>query len=127
MNPQQEMFDELVRRIKALGYDVYDGVLPPEGVQYPVVCMGESQQTDAVNKAAVFGSVHQTIRVWHNNAEERVVLSSRLLEVKQICKSIRHTANFAWDIRKVENKIILDNTTNIYLLQGVLEVEYKFN
>ena len=37
MDPQQELFTKLLTEIKALelGYDVYDGFLPPDGTPYP--------------------------------------------------------------------------------------------
>ena len=69
MDPQQELFTKLLTEIKALGYYVYDGFLPPDGTPYPFVYLADSQQTDDANKTAVFGNVYQTIQVWHR--EER--------------------------------------------------------
>ena len=44
MDPQQELFTELLTEIKALGCDVYDGFLPPDGTPYPFVYLADSQQ-----------------------------------------------------------------------------------
>lgn len=60
MDPQQELFTKLLTEIKVLGYDVYDGFLPPDGTPYPFVYLADSQQTDDANKTAVFGNVYQT-------------------------------------------------------------------
>ena len=53
MDPQQEIFTELLLRIKALGYDVFDGELPPENTPYPFVYLGDMQQTDRNTKTEV--------------------------------------------------------------------------
>lgn len=71
MDPQQELFTKLLTEIKALGYDVYDGFLPPDGTPYPFVYFADNQQIDEANKTAVFGSVHQTIHVWCDNPKRR--------------------------------------------------------
>ena len=70
IDPQQEIFTALLVLIIALGYDVYDGFLPPEDTPYPFVYLGDSQQTDTANKSAVFGNVHQTIHIWHIDIEK---------------------------------------------------------
>lgn len=78
MDPQQEFFTELFLWLKEKGYDVYDGFLPPEGAVYPFIYLADSQQTDDVNKMAVFGNVYQTIHVWHNNPMQRGTVSGML-------------------------------------------------
>ncbi|MCI9271681.1 MAG: DUF3168 domain-containing protein [Dorea sp.] len=127
MDPQQELFTELLLKIRALGYDVYDGFLPPEGTPYPFVYLGECQQTDDANKTAVFGSVYQTIHVWSNTPENRGTVSAMLLAVKQACRKVWHTTNFAWDLRNTSQRVLPDGTTKTPLLHGILEVEYKFS
>jgi len=127
IDPQQELFTELLLQLKALEYGVYDGYLPPPGTPYPFIYLGDSQQTDDANKSAVFGNVFQTIHVWHNNPKQRGTVSAMMLEVKQICRQLQRTTNFAWDLRNVNQRIIPDKTTKTPLLHGVLDVEWKFN
>ena len=45
MDPQQELFTELLLKLKELGYDVYDTFLPPEDTPYPFIYLADSQQT----------------------------------------------------------------------------------
>lgn len=127
LDPQQELFTELLLNIRALGYDVYDGFLPPEGTPYPFVYLGECQQTDDANKTAVFGNVYQTIHVWSNTPKNRGTVSAMLLAVKQACRKVDHTTNFAWDLRNASQRVLSDGTTKTPLLHGILEVEYKFS
>lgn len=95
MDPQQELFTKLLIELKALGYDVYDGHLPPDDTPYPFVYLADSQQVDATNKGAVFGKVHQTIHIYSNGPRNRGTVSAMLLAIKSRCRRIGHTANFA--------------------------------
>lgn len=44
IDPQQELFTKILKDLSALGFDVYDGFLPPEDTPYPFVYLGEVQQ-----------------------------------------------------------------------------------
>lgn len=127
IDPQQEIFTRLLKNLKALGFDVYDGFLPPEDTPYPFVYLGEVQQTDDANKTAVFGNVSVTIHVWHNNPKQRGTVSDMQLKIKKACRSMNHTPNFAWSVRNISQRIITDTTTAAPLLHGVLDVEFKFS
>ena len=127
MDPQQELFTELLLKLKDLGYDVYDTFLPPEGTPYPFIYLADSRQSDTQTKSAVMGNVYQTIHVWHNNPKQRGTVSQMLLDIKKVCYQLEHTENFAWMIRNVNQRILPDNTTKTPLLHGLLEVEFKFS
>lgn len=127
MDPQQEYFTRLKIDLEALGFSVYDGVLPPDGTPYPFVYLGEFRQTDTANKSAVFGVVYPTIHVWHNDPRQRGTVSRVLLEIKTACRRIDHTANFAWAVREMSQQIINDDTTKTPLLHGVLEAGVSFS
>lgn len=127
MDPQQELFTALLVTLKEKGYDVYDGYLPPEDTPYPFIYLADSQQVDDANKSAVFGNVHQTIHVYSNTPKKRGDVSAMLLAIKQVCRQLRHTTNFAWDVRNVSQRILPDGTTKTPLLHGLLEVEWKFS
>lgn len=127
MDPQQELFTELMIRIKELGYSVYDGFLPPEDTPYPFIYLADSQQIDEANKSAVFGTVHQTVHVWSNTPKSRGTVSGMLLKVKQAARRIGHTDHFSWMLRAVDQRILADGTTGQPLLHGILELEFKFS
>lgn len=127
MDPQQELFTELLLRLKETGYDVYDTFLPPEGSAYPFIYLADSQQTDDPNKTTVFGNVYQTIHIWHNNPKQRGTVSKMLLDIKSVCYKLGHTKNFAWMVRNMDQRILPDKTTTIPLLHGLLEIEFKFS
>lgn len=127
MDPQQELFTKLKLSIEAEGFDVYDGFLPPDGTPYPFVYLGESQLIDdANNKTAVFGFVHQTVHIWHNDPRQRGTVSSMALTIKQAARGIEQTTNFNWHVRGVDQRILPDNTTKQPLLHGVVDIEFYF-
>ena len=124
MDPQQELFTELLVQLRKKGYDTF---LPPKDTPYPFIFIADNQQVDAPNKTAVFGNVYQTIHVWHNNPKQRGMVSEMLLNIKQVCYSLKHTANFAWNVRNIEQRILSDTTTTQPLLHGILNVEFYFD
>ena len=127
IDPQQELFIALKLGIEALGYTVYDGVLPPPGTPYPFVYLGDFRQQDTDTKGAVIGSVLPTIHVWSDNPRNRGTVSQMLLEIKRVCRGIAHTENFAWCVRNVTQRILPDNTTKTPLLHGVIDAEFSFS
>lgn len=127
IDPQQELFTELKTRLESKGYAVFDGVLPPADTPYPFVYLGDCQQIDDANKNAVFGNVFMMIHVWHDSPRQRGTVSLILLDIKTVCREIGHTANFAWHVRGMNQRILPDNTTKTPLLHGVLEPEFKFS
>lgn len=127
MDAQQELFTALKLGIEAKGYEVYDGVLPPEDTPYPLVYMGDFRQADREHKNAVTGIVYPTIHIWHNNPKQRGTVSRIVSDVKAVCRSVSHTSNFAWLIRNVNSRIIPDNTTKPPLLHGIVECEGLFS
>lgn len=127
IDPQQELFTRLLIDLKKLGYDVYDGFLPPENTPYPFVYLGDCQQVDDTNKSAIFGSVHQTIHVWHNNPMQRGTVSKMLMAIRYACRDIERTDNHSWFIASASQRILPDNTTKQPLLHGVVEVEFRFS
>lgn len=127
MDPQQELFAELITKLKEIGYGVYDGVLPPEDTLYPFIYLADSQQIDDTNKTAVFGNVYQTIHVWHNDPKQRGTVSAILLAVKDVCRKVRHTKNFSWYVTNIDQRILADDTTKQPLMHGVLDVNFRFS
>lgn len=127
VDPQQELFTALKLMVEQLGYDVYDGFLPPEGTPYPFVYLGDVQQVDADTKNAVNGYAYPVIHVWHNNPRQRGTVSGMMLQIKDGCRRIDHTNNFAWQLRSVNQQILADNTTKTPLLHGVLELGFYFS
>ena len=131
MDPQQELFSVLLVKLKEKYEDtrigVYDTFLPPKETPYPFIYLADSIQNDQKNKTTNFGTITQTIHVWHNNPRQRGTLSKILLEIKNLCYKIEETTNFGWNLTNVNQRILSDTTTSEPLMHGVLELEFTFN
>lgn len=127
MDPQQELFTILKLKLEKLGYDVYDGFLPPKNTPYPFIYLADSKGTDEANKTAVFGNVLQIVHVWHNNPKQRGTVSKMLLAIKSVARKIDKTDNFSWFVMDVEQRILADTITSTPLMHGVLELKFKFS
>lgn len=57
----------------------------------------------------------------------QIRLSGILADIKKICRSIEHTAHYAWNMQRPTQRILPDNTTKQPLLMGILEVAFKFS
>lgn len=127
LDPQQELFSKIKKEIESKGYDVYDGMLPPENTPYPFVYLGDMQQVDVSTKSQINGRVTQTIHVWHNNPKQRGTVSQMLLNIKKTCRMIKQTESFSWTVRNINQNIFPDNTTKSPLMHGVLDIEFYFS
>lgn len=128
MDPQQELFSALLVALKKEYPDsVYDTFLPLEGTPYPFLYLADNDQNDRENKSAVFGTVSQTIHVWHSNPRQRGTVSQILLQAKQICRKLEHTGHFSWSVQEMNQQILADITTKQPLLHGILEVTFSFS
>ena len=126
MDPQQELFTTMLVELRKLGYDVYDGMLPPKDTPYPFVYLADSQMTDDLGiKNAVLGDVTQTIHVWHNNVRQRGTMSKMLLDIKRVAFKITDTKSYSWMLTTSSQRIINDDTTDTPLLHGVIDFTYK--
>lgn len=126
-DPQQEIFTAVKLGLEEKGHTVYDGFLPPDGTPYPFDYLGDCQQIDDANKSAIFGTVHLTIHLWMDDPKKRGTASAMLLEIKDVCRKIEHTPNFAWSVRNINQRLFADTTTKTPLLHGVIEAEFVFS
>lgn len=129
VDAQQEIFSAMLVRLRELGYDVYDGALPPDGTPYPFIYMSDSQQVDSGTKDAIMGQVTLTFDVWHNEFHKRGTVSQILAVIKTVARSIERTENHGWFVpaQSVETQIMPDTTTKTPLLHGVAFVTFRFS
>ncbi|GAB6105721.1 DUF3168 domain-containing protein [Blautia glucerasea] len=127
MDAQQELFTRLLTDLRSKGYDVYDGFLPSEDTPYPFIYLSNSRQTDRMTKTNLTGIVYQTIDVWGNSPKNRGTISNILQDIKRVCFGIDRTSNHVWHVSGVSQSILHDNTTNIPLIHGILQVDFSFS
>lgn len=127
MDPQQELFSALRTGLPKLGYGVYDGALPPDGTPYPFIYLSDSQQDDSYTKSQFMGQVNQTIKVWIDSPKKRGTLSKILSEIKSYIYGLHNTTNYAWFVSNLTQRILPDDTVKPPLMQGILEITFRFS
>lgn len=127
MNPSQELYTELLVRLKNAYKDkVFDGLLPPEGTPYPFVFLGNTQEISNFSiKGTTFGRTQIVVHVWHNKPTKRGDLSSLMFDIERIGRSIDKTENFGWCMSSRKEEVMPDNTTNEPLMHGIVTLEFK--
>lgn len=126
MEPQQEIFTKLKIEIEKLGYNVYDGKLPPKGTKYPFVYLGNSTQNDVIPfKNGLYANVTQVIHIWSNNVQRRGDVSKMLLDAKKVAYQLVETKTYYWRVDSVNQNILSDGTTEEPLLHGYIDFEFK--
>ena len=128
LSPQQEIFTA-VRGVcvNLFGASNVFDYLPPGGTPYPFVFVGEQLSNDQRNKSAVFGTVTQTVHVYHNDYKKRGSTTSMVMAIQEAVRALKSTAHFHLDVRSINGQVLPDNTTATPLLHGIIEIEFHFN
>jgi hypothetical protein len=124
-SPQQQIFDAVYSISERLGYATFD-YLPPKQQAYPFVYVGEQTDQNARTKSGVYGLVQQTVIIYHDYKKRRELTDMRN-ELEREFRLLKHTDNFYVSCRNVTGQTLIDNSTGQPLLQGIIEVEFRFN
>lgn len=123
----QSIFDELFKRIQALGYTVYDYKQMNE-VGYPFVEMESIQIINEPNKTDIKGTVSLSLSVW-NKAEKagRVLASNMASNIFNQALNISATDGYSWALNSQASTIQMldDTTTHIPLKRALINLEFR--
>ncbi len=122
MSPEQKVFTKLRRICVDLfgASNVYD-YLPDKEVNYPFVFIGEQfSQTYREHKDGRNKNTQTTIHVWHDDHRKRGSLSGMIQSIE---KAI--VEEFGTDGENYSSQIIVDNTTSVPLMHGIIEPNIK--
>ena len=122
MSPEQKVFTRLRRLCVDLfeAGNVYD-YLPPADVEYPFVFVGEQfAQTYREHKDGRNKDTQITIHVWHNDYRKRGELSKMIYQIEDAI-----VKEFGVNGENYSSQIIVDNTTSVPLMHGIIEPNIK--
>lgn len=123
----QSIFDELFKRIQALGYTVYDYKQMNE-VGYPFVEMESIQIINEPNKTDIKGTVSLSLSVW-NKAEKagRVLASNMASNIFNQALNISATDGYSWALNSQASTIQMldDTTTHTPLKRALINLEFR--
>lgn len=125
MNPYQEIFETIIELSKEAGYVTFD-YLPDENQAYPFVYVGYQQNIDRITKTRFLGKTHIQLDVYaeHNR---RFEVSRILNDLLNVIQHNRRTEHYNYTVVNSESQLMGDNTTDIPLIHGILELEIQYS
>ncbi len=125
IDPYQEIFEKIIELSNESGYATFD-YLPDESQEYPFVYVGYQQNIDRITKTRFLGKTHIQLDVYaeHNR---RFEVSRILNDLLNVIQHHRKTTHFTYTVVNSESQIVGDNTTDIPLIHGILELEIQYS
>lgn len=126
-SPHQEIFTvcrKLATTVAGEG-NAYDH-LPADGAAYPFVFVGNQSSIDKVNKSLIMGEVTQILHVYHDQMRKRGTLSAIMDGMIAEARKLQSTANYNVRIVRLNQQVLIDQSTNQALLHGVIEITFEF-
>ncbi|MBS9335001.1 DUF3168 domain-containing protein [Fructobacillus sp. M1-13] len=123
-NPYNEIFQTVIELSRKKGYDTFD-YLPDENQSYPFVFVGNQQNTDIPTKGRTLGTTHIQVDVYaeFNYRSEVMNIMDDLQATVIDCQ---RTENFKYQVTNTNQQMIADQSTEIPLWHGILELDIQY-
>lgn len=122
---ENALFDELMIRLKALGYTVYD-YKQLDDVPYPFFEMEDTQTIFQPNKTDIKGAVNITLSAWGTYKQRRQVSDMASIAFDEAL-AINNTEGYYWALNTQAStiQVLDDTTTNTPLKRALISLEFK--
>lgn len=122
---ENALFDELMIRLKALGYTVYD-YKQLDDVPYPFFEMEDTQTIFQPNKTDIKGAVNITLSAWGTYKQRRQVSDMASIAFDEAL-AIDNTEDYHWslNVQASDIQMLDDTTTNTPLKRAMISLEFK--
>lgn len=123
-SPQQDLHTTLMILCNKLA-PTYD-YLPPEGTPYPFIFVGEDFSIDRATKSVIIGNFTKKIHVYEERTK-RGDLYKLINDIKYNVRLLNHSKHFYMSVYKMQDRVLIDNTTAQTLLHGIIDIDLNFN
>lgn len=124
-SPEQDLFDTMFSLSLSKGYRTFD-YLPAAEESYPFVYIGNQFETGRYTKAHAFGNIVQRIIIYHTHRNRRD-MTTMLDELRKGMMGVREGRDNYLTFKRANSQVLIDRSTGTPLLQGIIEVEYRYN
>lgn len=126
-SPDQAIYDALYSICLNLGYDAYFE-LPDNNASYPFVFIGEIFEQSRSTKGHVFGDYQITLHIYHTEPKyNRKAVTDMREAIKREYYKLKRAYGYQMISKRHNGQIIIDTSTNIPLLHGILELDMTIN
>lgn len=125
--PDQDLYDEIYRQAKGLGYEVY--LFNPTGdAAYPYVKLGMVQVVPISSKSYLLGTAFVTFDVWGNESSRRLVaaMAHNLINAISKIKETKNGLQWSMDRSTVSTEVLPDDSTNDNLWRASVSLQMNF-
>lgn len=122
---EQAIFDDIFAISLNKDYATFD-YKPARDQSYPFVYVGQTINTGQLTKAYMYGNVLQSLEVWHDHKKRRE-LTDIMNDLKSALIRPRIADVYKLTLRSYNTQIRIDDSTGEPLLQGIIDVEYRYN
>ena len=122
----QELYDTLFQLSQSLDYPTYDSP-PQKNTKFPVVVIGHTHLLPIPNKSQLIGRITATIHTWTlaDNRSQASTIGNRLY---QQAINLKQTKSYRLNsvLQGCQTRLLIDDSTDILLWHGIIELEYQF-
>ncbi|HAM79600.1 hypothetical protein [Ornithinibacillus bavariensis] len=126
-SPDQAIHDALFAISLQLGYSTYN-YLPGKESTYPFVFIGEVFEQSRSTKSHLFGDYQVTIHIYADDPQrDRKTVSTMQNNIKNAFYQLKHTNGYQIIPKRHNGQIMLDNSTGVTFIHGILELDMTIN
>lgn len=123
-NPYEELINTIYERLEGKGYAVYF-YLPAADAAYPFIFIDRQHNIDIPTKTRQLGLSRVILHVYGEIKSRRGVVDI-LHEIKATIYELNRTEHFMWSASKIEETVMVDDSSNPLLWHGLVEAEIQY-
>jgi len=126
-SPDQAIHDVIFAISSQMGYTTYN-YLPGNAASYPFVFVGEVFEQSRRTKSNVFGDYQVTVHVYADDPKrDRKTVTDMSNNIKKAFYQLKSANGYQIIPKRHNRQTMLDNSTGITFIHGILELDMTIN